>query len=417
MPVDIESTLRVPIEVIEMIIDAVFQLFYDGVGLRDRYAIWKACSLTCRDMVPRSQSWIFRRVILSAQLPAERFEDILRSNPNVARYVRALTLVGPRKAQSPESSHWISRIPLIFTSQMVNLEELRLEGNVFRDCHPRFSASLSAFKSIRRLHLFNVSFSRLGQCTQLIRAFPRVRHLFFMDIKWKPDPVHFQLLNGGNQPSYLRRIRIEHLDLHGKHHGDNDSVHEFLRWFLASGGLQHLKTFHGMGMQFGLVQEYLKNGRTHLESIFLCHSHNSPIEVLSGNLDDLKTLHLECSKNDFPVQAMSSILLAAPGSLREITTYLHVAQKADKRQENTINEQDEKAFSQLDDALCAPLHKALRITVCLYGSGVSMESTEFWTQNLSQKLPKFTSNKEGLRVTRILSDVPITRWVDDRDGF
>jgi len=60
-----------PIEVIERITDFVDELYYDDADV-DRYAIWKACSLTCRAMTPRSQYWLFRRIVLKDQVQADR---------------------------------------------------------------------------------------------------------------------------------------------------------------------------------------------------------------------------------------------------------------------------------------------------------------------------------------------------------
>jgi len=87
---------RLPIEVIERVIDWVRDLMYedDEVDIEDLYPIWKACALTCRAMLPRSQYWLFRDIVLSKQSQADNLMDIIRQNPIVAKHTREFVHLG-----------------------------------------------------------------------------------------------------------------------------------------------------------------------------------------------------------------------------------------------------------------------------------------------------------------------------------
>lgn len=404
MPTDPASELRLPIEVIELVIDSVHELVYEGTVFLELYTIWKACALTCHAMLPRSQFWLFHEVVLSTETQALNFAAILLKNVAVAPHVQILTLSGPLDDQDKRRFTWISWVPLVLAPRMKNLQELNLEQDVFRDCHPDLSRALTAFKSIRRLRFNETSFSTFGHCVRLSRAFPHLRHLYFCNTSWKPDLASSQSMRRGR--SQRRRIQLAHLDLVG----EQLDMRSIVKWLLDIEAPNSLVTFYGYPEQHEIIQDV---AFINVYSMAFHSALDFSIQFPDYFLNNLQTVHLQMSMNTFPVQLIISIGAAAP-QLRELTVYVRIEDEQTNLEETP---EDPAAYTQLDAALGKPALSALRLIVCLYDEGASVEAVDQWQRWIAGRLPRLYSHEGRLACKRILSAHPLWRWWKERDGF
>lgn len=288
-----EATPTFSIEVLELVIDSVQDLWYTDTGYRDLYVIWKACALTCRAMVPRSQFWLFRDTVLWTNAQAVKYTEILRGNPAVGRHVRILTLSGAGDDEPKDSQEftWLSWLPLVFAPLMKNLQELNLDANIFWNCHPGLPAALTTFKSIRKLTLSYIPFSTFGHSTRFVRAFPNLRHLDFNGISWKPNRLGSPHLPTGSQHHSRRKpLLLSHLDLEG----EDPNVRRFAKWLSAAKAVTLLKTLHGSPTQYEIVRASVFPSGSHLCSMalssdkdtaipstcYVCYCHSTPLNLI-----------------------------------------------------------------------------------------------------------------------------------------
>lgn len=259
---------QLPVEILERIIDYVHEFWYDTREFtKPQYSTWKACALTCRAMRPRSQNWLFRRIWLQSKYQAKNLKPILKENRLIAKNVEVLVLHETSDGEGATNNGWISWVPLMCAPLMVNLQELELCGDVLTNSHPQFLHAITTFRSIIRLRLRRVRFSRFEQCTDLIRAFPNLRLLDLVDISWNPDPIHLQLAHDAEQTSSgtRRQIRIVHFSLWS----DLSEENQICQWLLNAKTVQCLRTFSSHCLGFETLMNYEPSGGYHLRSVFL----------------------------------------------------------------------------------------------------------------------------------------------------
>lgn len=335
---------------------------------------------------------------------AKNLKPILKENKLVAKNVEILQL---HQSYSPKGNSWISWVPVVFAPLMVNLLELTLHGDIFTNAHPRLLFAVTAFKSIRKLSLYDVKLSRFGHLADLIHAFPRLRHLALYDISWNPDPAHLQLLANSSQHSITRRqIQITHLDSGGYY----SQARQIYQWLSAVETVKNLRTYFGWYDPFDDLMEYEPS---HLRSVCLCDSHDRFIHVPTNGLNSLQTLNIFFYLDDLPIKILTSILASSPRALRKIAIYLE-----DPRQSLDDSQEQLKLYGELDDVLFSHPLKELKVLVCLYGDKASDEVRDWWQQSLFSKLPKFCTSEDKLTVSWISTLVdPQLRWEEHRDGF
>jgi len=280
--------------------------------------------------------------------------------------------------------------------------------------------ALTAFKSIHRLSLYSIPFTTFGHCSRLIRAFPYLNYLSFGDNRWKPKHPSLPLsYHASSNSASRRRLQLAHLDVWGKSTGDSD-LHEFSRWLIdAQTHNMSLRTLSVLVDDQCLLPNILRHCGSHVCSIFLMILNDSPIP---GNHAHLQTIHALIQGDMFPVEAVKSIVLSATSrQLRHLTLYMRTGleskagSETQNKEQNSITD-DFDEFAKLDAALCNPLLKKLKITLCLYGPG-SAGATASWQQRLSVRLPKFCNVEGRFRVESTPTKIPYPRWMDLRDGF
>jgi len=132
----------------------------------------------------------------------------------------------------------------------------------------------------------------------------------------------------------------------------------------------------------------------------------------------LEILHLRPLINEFPVQALTTILSSLPSrNMRRVTVHLQDDWQVD-RVLGTIDASNPSQYEllryqRLDDALCLPILGNVEVVVCLVGP-YSTGGIAPWEENLSMLLPKFYSLAR-LRVERAETMNPWTRWLELRD--
>jgi len=405
---------RLPIEVIEHILDSIQELLYEqhDVFFHDLYPVWKACALTCRSMVPRSQYWLFRTINLGKQSQAESLMEILRRNPKVAEYTHILVIAGPLgEEESAPSFTWISWIPSLFAPRMTNLNELQLEGDIFSKCHQSFPMALTAFRSIRKLSMFNITFSTFRHCSHLIRGFPHLDHLGSLYLSWKPRSSYYPYLH--RYPNTRScKLHITHLDLWSDT-PDGIDLHEFVQFM----GAQDHSILRTLCLQVGnndFTPSILRRA-SHVHSVFLMLPNDRPV-LGCGDLTHLQVLHVHLQDDKIPIQFIISIILSVSSrSIRKLAVYIDLRGNnlGDKWNDRSANDLD--AYRRLDDALCTPVFKDLELTLCLCRSD-SVDAIKWWKQKLSTLLPKFHLQRES-RVECALTKDPNLKWIKLRDGF
>lgn len=416
-----------PVEVIEHVIDSIYELYYDDndMMVEDQYAMWKACALTCRAMVPRSQYWLFLRIRLSTQRQAENLAHVLRDNPAIGKHVQVLGLFGPRDRKAgthgkqQQYDGWISWIPQVLAPRMKNLKKLVLRFNIYANSHPMLAMMITAFKSIQWLTVSSISFPTYGHCARLVRAFPHLRHLQLSNIVARSEVLPQTLVGPGNQWNSLRRVRFQHLDLSGH----DTSVRYFTKWLSTAGACEALRTIYTPIDYWDYIQnDLLSGGGTSNHSLALYCDRDLPVSVDPVNVAHLRMLHLQMTNDMFPTRLLVSFLLVKPRRLRAVTIYLKLNGKKSPSPNSSgatrtpLTAEDLELHNQLDAALLDKALANLKITLCLYGRA-SVDSVAMWRENLMKLLPKLCQYKERLSVRGDLSQFPLARWMRDRDGF
>lgn len=409
----VTSSPRLPIEVIERVIDSIYPLqYYENVTVVDQRIMWKACALSCRAMAPRSQFWLFREIWLRSEAHALSFTKLLRGKNMVARHVRFLAMTGPESSNPLRRYTWISWVPLVLAPRMKNLQELWLQYDVFWDSHPRLPQALTAFKSIRRLILHGTSFPNFGQCIRLIRAFPHLNHLSFDSASWKPDPPSSPLVLPGNQICpQEKRLNLAHLILGG----DHLLMRRIVKWLLDAKATKTLITFYGYAAQIAITKGIAFPSKSSIRSMVLDYQNGPPTHIPNLSLSDLQFMHLKQTVDRFPIQLLKSIAMAGSHQLRELTVYLKV--EYDNIPVLGLTEDEITAFAKLDTALCTPDLNKIRLIVCLYDKGASSEAMSWWQRKLTERLPKVSSAEGRLVLKRTLLTYPLERWFAECDGF
>jgi len=125
----------------------------------------------------------------------------------------------------------------------------------------------------------------------------------------------------------------------------------------------------------------------------------------------LEILHLKPLLNEFPVQALTTILSSLPSrNMRRVTVHLQDDWQVDR----VLGTMDAIfRYQRLDDALCLPILGNVKVVVCLVGP-YSTGGIGPWEESLSMLLPKFYSLAR-LRVERAETMNPWTRWLELRD--
>lgn len=180
--------------------------------------------------------------------------------------------------------------------------------------------------------------------------------------------------------------------------------------------VKDLRTFHGSGDAFRILMDSRQSGGYRLVSLFLSVDSNQSAPVPTNSLNLLRTLHIDYYHGTFSLELLASILLSTPRALRKVAIYVKKPKKYPS--DPLLRDKEAVEYTELDNVLCRSFLDEFKITVCLYGKGVLIETRNRWEQWLAAMLPRFCASEGKLQVTRSSTLVdPQLRWEDNRDGF
>ena len=189
---------RFPVEVCENIID----MLYSSTLLRDQIEHTRAlrsCALVCRAWRTRSQRNLFYFVILHGTEAIRRLAVVLDNGPHLCHYVREVILVG-RTLHSTTNS--LSLFPVALQGKLPRLSDFTV-AHVLEDedwyprmseshptkllehlpLHPRFPLFLSAFTTVTRLFVFDVTFRHFNDFLGMLSALHALQVLICVGLR------------------------------------------------------------------------------------------------------------------------------------------------------------------------------------------------------------------------------------------
>ncbi|TBU22493.1 hypothetical protein BD311DRAFT_770286 [Dichomitus squalens] len=224
---------RFPVEVCENIIDMLYSLtVVDRV--EDSRALHR-CALVCRAWRVRSQRNLFYSVVLH-DLPAlQKFSAVLDNAPHLCEYVYEVTLTG-RTLYTTASP--LSLLPVALYGKLPNLQEVTInrvreddksyprtsESDTMKPLqylplHPRFSLYFSAFTTVSRLHIFDITFGHFSDMARMINSLPALRTLHCAGVRCValgPLPFNMRLrADGSHAPARPFAPNLQELYLYG----------------------------------------------------------------------------------------------------------------------------------------------------------------------------------------------------------
>ncbi|TBU52255.1 hypothetical protein BD310DRAFT_940626 [Dichomitus squalens] len=228
---------RFPVEVCENIIDMLYSVaIVDQV--EDSRALHR-CALVCRAWRVRSQRNLFYSVVLH-DLPAlQKFSAVLDNAPHLCDYVHELTLVG-RTLHTTTSP--LSLLPIILRGKLPNLQEVTInrvcededwypsasdsesaKSLQYLPLHPRFAVYFSAFTTVSRLHIVDITFGHFNDLARMIDSLPALRTLHCAGVRCVTlGPLPFNMkpradeIHAPARPfaPNLQELRLAYLDIH-----------------------------------------------------------------------------------------------------------------------------------------------------------------------------------------------------------
>ena len=208
---------RLPIEVCENIIDMLYsQRWADQV---DHVHALHSCALVSRDWRIRSQRNLFYSIVLHSTEALYKLAAVLDNGPHLCGYIHEVTLIGrtlhttasplslfpvvlyrklPRLNQIsvnhvPAGEEWYPRTSELAPAKLV--EHLPLL--------PRFPLFLSAFSTVTKLFIANVTFRHFNDFLGMVHVIPSLQHLLCANSSFKafgPLPMYARPPTGTDDP-------------------------------------------------------------------------------------------------------------------------------------------------------------------------------------------------------------------------
>ncbi|TBU27022.1 hypothetical protein BD311DRAFT_761205 [Dichomitus squalens] len=225
-----------PVEVCENIIDMLYSLLI--VERLENTRTLHHCALVCRAWRVRSQRNLFYSVILH-DLPAlQKFSAVLDNAPHLCDYVYEVTLVG-RALHTTTSP--LSLLPIALCGKLPNLQEVTIirvcededwypsasesesaKSLQYLPLHPRFAVYFSAFTTVSRLHIVDITFGHFNEMARMINSLPALQTLHCVGVRCVtlgPLPFNMKLrADGIHAPATpfapkLQKLRLYRVDI------------------------------------------------------------------------------------------------------------------------------------------------------------------------------------------------------------
>ncbi len=203
LPSPVKAEPRLPIEVCERVIEAVYDDDYRFVSTS--LATLSRCALVCRAWRPRAQRILFEYVSLRDKDTLYRFAALLDASPELGSYVRTLALRGYLHVPYSPAVLFLTEL----RGKLTNLAELFIlgfddaekaakplpEGEKELPClpfHRYFLSLLTSITHIRRLDFVGVRFPSFGDFARFLNMVPNLKELYCYRVSWAVlglDPV------------------------------------------------------------------------------------------------------------------------------------------------------------------------------------------------------------------------------------
>ncbi|KAI0712801.1 hypothetical protein C8T65DRAFT_173848 [Cerioporus squamosus] len=195
LPSQVEIKPRLPIEVCERVIEAVYDDKYDSVPAA--LATLARCALVCRAWRLRAQRVLFEFVLLRDKNGLYRFAELLDASPELGTYVRTLELRGHLHVPYSPAVLFLT----LLRGKLPNLLNLYIRG--FTDgekaaeplpegvkelpclpIHPYLPSLLTSISHIRTLRIADVKFPSFGDFARLLSMLPNLKWLSCVRVSW-----------------------------------------------------------------------------------------------------------------------------------------------------------------------------------------------------------------------------------------
>ncbi|KAJ3482147.1 hypothetical protein NLI96_g7164 [Meripilus lineatus] len=178
-PVDIMAPVqwRIPLEVVEKIIDSAGQINFDPVrneNIDETYSMLCALASVCRALVPRSRICLFRAVTLTSDERASKFLATISNDPAFGKLVYILRI--DCKGDQQGKYGWIYEGLKILPSHLTNLNELQYMD--LPVLHPLFHVLSPKFSTVRSL-IIEGSNQTFRETVQIVNGFKNLERLTF----------------------------------------------------------------------------------------------------------------------------------------------------------------------------------------------------------------------------------------------
>ncbi|KAI0374633.1 hypothetical protein BV20DRAFT_1117910 [Pilatotrama ljubarskyi] len=187
---------KLPQELVDQAIDHLWN---------DRCAL-SACSLACHAWLPSARTHLFREQRLTGAKDCARFEALLESAPDVARYVRKLAIHDP--TSTAYAQNWINRVPSL-VAKLHRLTTLELIGLHYVSLQKTSPETLAALSRLTALVFADVYFDSSMDVHALLSAACNVRDLCFYRVLWLNPSCSTYGSVAPQSPPPLRRLVID----------------------------------------------------------------------------------------------------------------------------------------------------------------------------------------------------------------
>ncbi len=195
LPSPVKAQPRLPIEVCERAIEAVYTDWYYSVSMS--LATLSSCALVCRAWRPRAQRVLFDYVLFRDKDALYGFAELLDASPELGTYVHTLELRGYLHVPYSPAVLFLTAL----RGKLTNLAVLYIYGVhdaekavnplpegekelPFLPIYQYFPSLLTSISHIRRLDFADVRFPSFGDFARFLNTLSNLKELYCYRISW-----------------------------------------------------------------------------------------------------------------------------------------------------------------------------------------------------------------------------------------
>ena len=182
----------------ELIDEAINYLWNDTKALA-------ACALACHACLHSARTHLFHDQRLIGAKSCSRFETFLEDYPDVAKYIRKLSITEP--SSSALAQDWVNCIPTI-VAKLEKLATLELIGLHYVSLHRCSKETLAVFAKLTNLVFADVYFNHFLDLHALLASAPNVTNVCFYRVGWGNSPPVYEDIPIPT-PLHLKRLVVD----------------------------------------------------------------------------------------------------------------------------------------------------------------------------------------------------------------